>query len=351
MSTEGGAFSDGGTVVKRNGLQVEQLDLPLVMDAPPFPHLPPTPRDKGRQVSRSLLDMATSTLEYGRYASLGDLMTDVGRLRQHKPFNALLALLQLPAASYLLPAHRWQNSYRRRIRPGQQPIVLLLPKGPVMFVFDVSQTEGTATSRPLPSGMRNPFEMRDAAGADEALTQLANNVKADGVRFHPAREGFSRAGCIWPVTSDKTQSASLQRDITVEFPVRYESLFSDAFSPTERLATIAHELGHLYCGHVGTISEHRWPDRRYLSRNVMEREAESVARVVFGRMFPDVDMPPYRDMPPDNALPDLQDLSLKLVMDAASWILQDTIGPRRHLPEREYDKSRVAWPFFEEPAD
>ena len=183
------------------------------------------------------------------------------------------------------------------------------------------------------------------------LTQLTENVKADGVRFHPARQGYDRAGCIWPVTSAEVQSTAFQRQITVNFPIRYESLLNAAYSPTERLATVAHELGHLYCGHVGSISEHRSPDRRDLSPDLMEREAESVARVVFARMLPEIDMPPYRDMPPDNSIPDLQDLSLKLVMDAATWILQDTLGPRRHLPEKDYHRSRPAWPTVEEPTD
>lgn len=333
-----------GIVVMKNGLEAEQLDLPVVVHAPEFAHLPPTPRERTGRVSRSLLDMAESTLEYGRYASFGDLMADVGRLTQYKPFNALLALLQRPAATYLLPAHRWESSYRRRIRPGQQPIVLLLPRGPVMFVFDVSQTEGGPDSRPLTSQLRNPFEMSDAEGVEQALARLNSNVRADGVRFHASSEGYSRAGCIWPVASDQAQSVSFQRDITVHFPVRYESLFNEAYSPTERLATVAHELGHLYCGHVGAISEYRWPDRRDLPRDVMELEAESVARVVFGRMLPEIDMPPYKNMPKGNSLPDLQDLSFKLVMDAATWILQDTLGPRRHLPEKEYGKSRAAWP-------
>jgi hypothetical protein len=292
--------------------------------------------------------MVTSTLKYGRYSSFNRLMADVGRLSQHRPFNALLALLQLPAASYLLPAHRWESSYRRRVRPGQQPIVLLLPKGPVMFVFDVSQTETTPDSRPLPTAIRNPFAMVDAVGVERTLAQLTSNVKGDGVRFHAAREGLDRAGCIWAVSGSQTQPVPHQREIIINFPVRYESLYNDAYSPTERLATIAHELGHLYCGHVGTISDHRWPDRTNLATDVMEREAESVARVVFGRLFPDTEMPPYRDMPPNNGLPNLEELSFKLVMDAASWILQDTLGPRRHLPEKDYAKSRAPWPTLEE---
>jgi hypothetical protein len=52
-----------------------------------------------------------------------------------------------------------------------------------------------------------------------------------------------------------------------------------------------HELGHLYCGHVGTHDDRRWPDRRRLSEETVETEAESVAYLVCLRMDPSVQMP------------------------------------------------------------
>lgn len=322
----------------------EQLDFSMIVDAPALEHLPPKPKKPGGRGRNPLADMADAAIRYGRYKGLSALMADVGRLGQYKPFNAFLALLQLPAASHLLPAHRWEDAYCRRIRPGQQPLVLLLPKGPVMFLFDVSQTEATSNSRPLPQSLRNPFAMQDAHGAEQALRNIFSNVRADGVRFHSATTGWARAGCIWPVKADLSQPVQFADGRTVNVPVRYESLFNMTYSATEQLATVAHELGHLYCGHVGTISEHRWPDRRDLDQNLMEWEAESVARVVFGHLYSGVEMPPYRDMPPGNALPDLHDLSFKLVMDSAEWILRDSAGPRRLLAEAKYKDARMPWP-------
>ena len=37
---------------------------------------------------------------------------------------------------------------------------------------------------------------------------------------------------------------------------------NDDLSPESRYVTLAHELGHLYCGHLGTPNEKWWPDRR-----------------------------------------------------------------------------------------
>jgi len=38
--------------------------------------------------------------------------------------------------------------------------------------------------------------------------------------------------------------------------------------------TPVHELGHLYCGDLGTPNEQRWPDRRGLSEAIREFEAD-----------------------------------------------------------------------------
>ena len=53
---------------------------------------------------------------------------------------------------------------------------------------------------------------------------------------------------------------------------------------TSRYATLVHELGHLYCGHLGTPHDRWWPDRRGLTQQVEEFEAESVAYLVCHRV-------------------------------------------------------------------
>src|SRR5690242_16827337 len=80
---------------------------------------------------RSIDYLLRMALDYGAMQDLDQLLDQVVRLRPYKPFNALLVLLQIPHATLVLPAHHWEERYRRRIKPGQQPIVMLQPRGPV----------------------------------------------------------------------------------------------------------------------------------------------------------------------------------------------------------------------------
>src|SRR5262249_40999277 len=67
-------------------------------------------------------------------------------------------------------------------------------------------------------------------------------------------------------------------------PLRYELLINSSHSPESQYATLAHELGHLYCGHLGTPNEKWWPDRRGLPIEVCEFEAESISYLVCTRL-------------------------------------------------------------------
>jgi hypothetical protein len=108
------------------------------------------------EAKKSIQFMLRAAIRYGGVRDYVDLLDRVASLDQYKPYNALLVLLQRPSATFLLPAHQWMERYGRVTRPGQQPLVMLQPRGPVMFLFDVSQTEGPEGDDHLPLHIRNP---------------------------------------------------------------------------------------------------------------------------------------------------------------------------------------------------
>ena len=62
-----------------------------------------------------------------------------------------------------------------------------------------------------------------------------------------------------------------------------EITLNSNLSDETNFATLTHELGHLFCGHLGSSDSKRWPNRPGLGRNICEFEAESVSYLVCTR--------------------------------------------------------------------
>ena len=194
----------------------------------------------------------------------------------------MLTHLQMPGAVFVAPPHRWLRDYKRRIKPGARPLVILQPMGPVMFVFDVSDTEPVEDAPDLPPEVEHPFKIIEGK-IGRGLEFVIDNAKRDGIRTTESDAGSQSAGSIRPVATDVRDSLKFlsKRDknknpVFLDIPIRYDLLINSRLSREEQYATIVHELAHLYCGHLGTPDEKWWPDRRGRSRDIIEFEAESV---------------------------------------------------------------------------
>lgn len=275
-------------------------------------------------------------LEQGYAHSIGDLLDQVAGIREHRLFNSLLIVLQRPHAKYLLPARQWRDRWGRRVRPGQHPILIMWPFSPDEFLFDVSQVEPASDRAPeLPTERSNPFAMQHAQDAAFALHWMKNNATHDGVRTTTAGHGLSSAGQIARATPGRMLALEA-RDGSVAIGsstrLRYEVLLNDAYSDTEQLATMAHELGHLYCGHLGALETDWWPARRPESEAMREFEAESVAQLVFRRVAPEAQLPPHLFQYFGENLPEPTD-EWQHVANAADRIIDmcQGVSPRRSL--------------------
>lgn len=299
---------------------------------------PPDQADPARNEAKRSIDyMVRAALEFGKFTGIDDLCDSVARFHQYKPYNALLLLLQRPGAIYLLPAHRWGEEYGRHIRPSEQPLVALQPGGPVMFLFDISQTEATESTSALPPGLANPFTMSSRAEAEGWVHWVIENAKMDGVRVHDAGLGQRFAGCIMTSEPGITQPSTGPRGSRTSTQVRYEVLLNRNHNAAEKLATLAHELGHLYCGHIGTHDQNLWADRqKHTSPEQRELEADAVAHLVAKRHFPGVELPSRFRQSLDTRSSSLFDLETTLV--ASGRVLEMTRG---YAPRRTYRPSRT----------
>src|SRR5712664_4506886 len=149
-----------------------------------------------QDTARTALDeLFTLAGKYNSSDAYLELMRFVGRFRFYSPFNAMLIYTQMPGAHFVCTARRWRRDYHREIKIGARPIVILQPMGPILFVFDVSDTAPLPNARPLPLRVEDPFQVRNGKiGGQLALT--TENAKRDGVRVTERADGSQRAGSI-----------------------------------------------------------------------------------------------------------------------------------------------------------
>ena len=235
---------------------------------------------------RALDELFSLTFQYKTSKAYQDLLQFVTRFPSYSPFNAMLAHIQMPGAQFVAPAYRWLRNYRRHIKPGAHPLIILQPMGPVMFVFDVSETEPAEDAPPLPTEVEKPFAVRNGR-IGKGLELVIDNAKRDGIRITERDQGSQSAGSICCVAENMRESQQFQTGIDrdrnpvyIAVPVKYDLVINTGLDREARYATIVHELAHLYCGHLGTPNDQWWPDRRGLSRDIVEFEAESVTYMI-----------------------------------------------------------------------
>ena len=243
-------------------------------------HSEPSPAENwDRDSTRRVLDeLFTLARAFNLSKAYLELMEFIGRFRFYSPFNAMLIYTQKPGARFVATPIRWMRDFHREIKVGARPSVILQPMGPVLFVFDVTDTDALPGAPPLPQRVKNPFEVRHGKIGDE-LKHTIENAKRDGVRISDADHGSQRAGSIQRASGHQFLEVLAAPRHHLRFkrvPLWYELLLNNSLSPESKYATLVHELGHLYCGHLGT--------RRGLPIEVCEFEAESVCYLVCTRI-------------------------------------------------------------------
>jgi hypothetical protein len=286
-------------------------------------------------VRRSLDELFTLARRYRSSKEYGELLKFVAKFRFYAPFNAMLIHIQKPGTKFVAPPHRWISEYHRRIKAEAQPLLMLQPMGPVMFVFDVSDTEPEKDAPPLPFEVERPFDVKRGYWGGEFATTI-ESAKRDGVSVAERKYGSLRAGSIEHMQLGDHLSVLVRQRPTQEFvqvPLRYKVLLNSNHSDVTKYATLVHELAHLYCGHLGTPNERWWPDRTGLAAEVREFEAESVCYLVCKRLG--IENPSGKYLASclkENADGDVPEISIECVMRSAGLIEQ--MGRERLKPRK-----------------
>jgi hypothetical protein len=231
----------------------------------------PTLRDDDPR--RSLDDLISRAIAYHSAPELVELLEFNRRFPYLAPYNAMLLHMQNPGIRFALRAPQWERGYRRRIKPGARPYVILRTMGPVAFVFDLSDTEPIHPGDDrVPMAAANPFATNGEPprGTFERMTECCLKL---AVEVAEQELGTGLAGKV--IREPKRQPP-------------YRVLLNSKHTEAQKLGTLAHELAHVLCGHLGEDKANSIPGRTDLTQSIEEFEAEAVAFLVTDRLGLDI---------------------------------------------------------------
>ncbi len=231
----------------------------------------------------------------------------------------MLLHVQNPKTKYVATVRGWAE-IGRKIKLGARPMVIMKLMGPVAFVFDVDDTEGA----PLPSGVaqeiENPFAVEGKVSLSDWET-LCGTCPPLRIQIEEKPLPDDLAGDIRTLSPGNAM-------------IRYLLRLNSAHTREERFATLAHEIGHLFCGHLGGSKDEFWHDRQSTDLATRELEAEAVAYLVGRRRGLKLASSKYLSLylRPGAALPPF---SLEHILTSTAAVEEMVKG---HIPNRE--KSR-----------
>jgi tetratricopeptide (TPR) repeat protein len=196
----------------------------------------------------------------------------IARFQHYSRFNTMLVYLQNENVTIFGSEAFWRKKFYRTVNENARPLIILAPKSPVILAYDIFDT----------SGEYSPEEF-----LEKGLGANPNVVlgKIDSADYNKAISEIQKWGIE---ILYKSLSYFKGGHITTIFSGKLEICLKENVSDEKNLATVLHELAHLFLGHTGHIElKHRelnksitLPEARNLSLTVRELEAETVSFLI-----------------------------------------------------------------------
>lgn len=226
--------------------------------------------------------------EFRTKESFTGLVSFVKRFPRMAPYNAMLVYTQKPGSRFVATPDEWRI-YGRQPKKGARPLVILQMFGPVGFVYELEDTEEIpgAEGNLFPEGLLHPF--RTEGNGEFYIHILKDNLRREGIGYREEIYGSSQAGAlhrnddggtfVFPSKTPKGKEKVVPHD--------FDMVVNRNHDDTTKCATIFHELGHYFAGHLGGYPDNKHvADRRseHLTVGQEEFEAETICYLVCERV-------------------------------------------------------------------
>lgn len=289
---------------------------------------------------KALDEMFAASRRYRTTKAYQDLLAFIGKFRRLAPFNAMLLYTQNPAVSYVATATEWKQQFERQPKLDARPLVILWPFCPVVFVYDLADTEGKA----VPEELLRPFKT-DGTLPGEVWGHLIANAWKHRIAVRERTLAHQHAGSALRLTSpfkdeyrrllqDRDQPHALPADQTT---AKYLIILKAGMSREDQYTTLAHELAHIFCGHVGRMTDDWWESRQGLNHDQVEIEAESIAYLASQRLG--LSSASHEYLSNFDVAKEIPALSLEAVLTVTGYI--EAMG-RPHFKPKEAPKNQAS---------
>ena len=240
---------------------------------------------KKRIELKPLDELFRQASEYKKSRNFRELIDFMAKFPNIAPYNVMLMHVQKPYCKYVASALDWKKNFGRTIKPGARPIIILKPFRPVDFLFDLSDTDGD--DELLPDDIS--VKLNKVKGKINSFTyrMLIDNLPNDGIRYQERELASTLGGFI-----TRNDNGYIQHSRNYELKFYFDMVVSSNSTIEENFSVIVHELGHLYCGHLGNFEGANWLNRiketelysKEKSHALCEFEAECTSWLVCERM-------------------------------------------------------------------
>ena len=203
---------------------------------------------------------------YRSSRDFADLIAFMGKFKQYSPYNNMLVRLQQPHCQFFATAKDWERRHGRRLRDGARPLIILAPMSPVLLVYEAAETEG----RPLPAHLEAFAQPLPGSWEGKWQANLEENARRH--RLHIGLRTLPKTNGGYVHRPGQSSTWKMRIVLNAERDV------------TGRFRTLVHEVAHVLLGHLGSDDDRWWPDRRNLSQQAVEIEAEATAYIVASRL-------------------------------------------------------------------
>ena len=144
---------------------------------------------------KALDELFFKSAKYKNSKEYLSLLKFINRFPKISPFNAFLIHAQNSGVQVVLSAKQWEKQ-GRKIKYNARPLVILIPFGPVNFVYDIADTEGAD----IPDYLINPFSttgnLNPSIYHQTVISCEKEMITIIEYDMHKASAGYAKEGAL-----------------------------------------------------------------------------------------------------------------------------------------------------------